>query len=215
MIQPWLSLTVLAACGRLAVAAESAGPCSRSATARSGDTCASLGQSFGLSVTDFLRANPGLGGCTLVPGSAYCVATDGTTATGVPVALPTTTRIAGPGSPPPPPPRPTGTLVPSPDGSDGICGGEYTCLGSVYGDCCSLNGYCGNTTDYCGEGCNSLFGTCGGGIAPECEAGSGATATITSYITRVQTQTVTKTVTAAAGVTTPNPVLAGTVRNCT
>ncbi len=91
-----------------------------------------------------------------------------------------------------------------------------TCLGSVYGDCCSLNGYCGNSTDYCGEGCNPLFGKCGGGTNPACEPAPGGTpATVTSYVTRVSTttQTVTKTVTSTA-VSTPNPVLTGTVRNC-
>ncbi|KAI1807368.1 carbohydrate-binding module family 18 [Daldinia bambusicola] len=33
------------------------------------------------------------------------------------------------------------------------------------GDCCSQYGYCGNSTDYCGVGCQSAFGTCspGGG----------------------------------------------------
>lgn len=53
------------------------------------------------------------------------------------------------------------------DGSDkispnGSCGGEtgYTCTGSVFGACCSEYGYCGDTTENCGTGCQSEFGTC-------------------------------------------------------
>ncbi|ESZ96056.1 chitin binding protein [Sclerotinia borealis F-4128] len=30
------------------------------------------------------------------------------------------------------------------------------------GGCCSAYGYCGNTTDYCGTGCQTAFGTCSG-----------------------------------------------------
>ncbi|KAK7188320.1 chitin recognition protein [Paraphaeosphaeria sporulosa] len=46
---------------------------------------------------------------------------------------------------------------------DGTCGGYtgYTCKGSVFGNGCSRNGYCGKTSEYCGAGCNSKFGTCG------------------------------------------------------
>jgi hypothetical protein len=45
---------------------------------------------------------------------------------------------------------------------DGACGGTtgQTCLGSVFGDCCSEYGYCGNTAVYCSAGCQSAFGTC-------------------------------------------------------
>lgn len=129
-------------------------------------------------------------------------------------------------------------LVASPDGSDGICGGQYTCLGSVYGQCCSANGYCGNTTEYCGEGCNPAYGECG--LCPAAAAGS-ATATVTAFFTTtsilVSTSTalvtvtapavtVTHTVTQAAapppttttarppGVATPSPTFPGVTRNC-
>ncbi len=242
MVRPRISLGLLVLSGEYALGAVDA-PCSRTATARPGDTCATLGAVYGLSVSDFLRANPGLSVCALVPGSAYCVASDGTTATAPPPAPVSITHVPPPPPPPPPltppvtstpsstpsatssPAKPTGTLVPSPDGSDGTCGGQYTCLGSVYGDCCSINGYCGNTTDYCGDSCNPLFGRCGGGAA-ECESASTVTVTVrgnvssvtvTSTITKAQTSTqtatVTKTVTASV-VPTPSPVFPGTNTKC-
>ena len=194
--------------------------CTKTAVAAAGDTCATLGTANNISVGDFLRANPGLAGCTLVAGGTYCVATDGSTATAVPTGGPTSTSSGSV--------QPTGTLVPSPDGSDGVCGGQYTCAGSVYGDCCSGNGYCGNTTDYCGDGCNPLFGRCGGGSS-SCDPTTvtvggatatvtvgGGTATVTSVVTQVSTvtQTVTVTATAPGPVPTPNPVFPGTVKNC-
>ncbi|PGH17104.1 hypothetical protein AJ80_04979 [Polytolypa hystricis UAMH7299] len=43
---------------------------------------------------------------------------------------------------------------------DGTCGTKYTCLGSVFGDCCSGYGYCGNSTLYCGSGCLASAGSC-------------------------------------------------------
>ncbi|KAH6665600.1 hypothetical protein B0J14DRAFT_491721, partial [Halenospora varia] len=45
---------------------------------------------------------------------------------------------------------------------DGACGGTnaYKCPGSGFGDCCSVNGFCGATTDHCGNGCQASFGSC-------------------------------------------------------
>ncbi|CAK7236703.1 hypothetical protein SBRCBS47491_009728 [Sporothrix bragantina] len=40
------------------------------------------------------------------------------------------------------------------------CGGTLTCIGSVFGDCCSQHNFCGSTDDYCGAGCLSAFGNC-------------------------------------------------------
>ncbi|KAF2825560.1 hypothetical protein CC86DRAFT_237404, partial [Ophiobolus disseminans] len=46
---------------------------------------------------------------------------------------------------------------------DGKCGANtrQTCLNSVFGNCCSRNGYCGSSAAYCGTGCDPSFGTCG------------------------------------------------------
>ncbi|KAI1810138.1 concanavalin A-like lectin/glucanase domain-containing protein [Poronia punctata] len=48
--------------------------------------------------------------------------------------------------------------------SNGHCGeaAKAICQGSLFGDCCSFYGYCGNTTEYCGLGCQGAFGQCGG-----------------------------------------------------
>ncbi|KAM3075586.1 hypothetical protein ACMFMG_007723 [Clarireedia jacksonii] len=53
--------------------------------------------------------------------------------------------------------QPTATLKVSTDAS---CGGQTTCQGSSFGDCCSQYGYCGSTSAYCGSGCQKGFGTC-------------------------------------------------------
>ncbi|TGO34687.1 hypothetical protein BHYA_0186g00170 [Botrytis hyacinthi] len=55
--------------------------------------------------------------------------------------------------------------VPTPSkqiSDDGSCNADITCLGSTYGNCCSVNGYCGSTDAYCGTGCQSASGTCSG-----------------------------------------------------
>ena len=54
---------------------------------------------------------------------------------------------------------------------DATCGGAkgYTCKGSAFGDCCSANGYCGDTDSYCRNGCQSGFGTCNTGPYPSCD----------------------------------------------
>ncbi|KAI4272248.1 MAG: hypothetical protein LQ337_005427 [Flavoplaca oasis] len=51
---------------------------------------------------------------------------------------------------------------------DATCGGArgYTCLGSSFGNCCSLHGWCGSTAPYCGSGCQPGFGTCGSNTPP-------------------------------------------------
>ncbi|KAF2473248.1 glycoside hydrolase/deacetylase [Lindgomyces ingoldianus] len=47
--------------------------------------------------------------------------------------------------------------------TDATCGGTkgFTCQGSTFGNCCSVNGWCGSTSAYCSTGCQSAFGTCG------------------------------------------------------
>ncbi|TVY68383.1 Lectin-B [Fusarium oxysporum f. sp. cubense] len=60
----------------------------------------------------------------------------------------------------PPPEAPPGPGSVSPDGS---CGGtnKFICGGSPFGDCCSEQGWCGNSTAHCGNNCLPDFGTCG------------------------------------------------------
>ncbi|PQE16751.1 chitin deacetylase protein [Rutstroemia sp. NJR-2017a BBW] len=53
---------------------------------------------------------------------------------------------------------------------DNTCGNSYAGSNNSYkcdatvnaGGCCSTYGYCGNTTDFCGTGCQTAFGTCTG-----------------------------------------------------
>jgi hypothetical protein len=199
--------------------------CKKTAVAKSGDTCATLANANSITVQQFLTSNPTITTCALLTGYTYCVAADGTNFTPIPPAtpIPTTSKSSTAV------PSPTGSLIPSPDGSDGICGYQYTCLGSVYGDCCSAQGYCGNTTDYCGDGCNPVFGRCGGGSPPDggvvtitasCPVGgSPSTTTVVSIVTSVVT--ITKTASTVVTVTAtptypkpPAPTEPGTYEKC-
>jgi hypothetical protein len=45
--------------------------------------------------------------------------------------------------------------------TEGNCTNGITCLGSTFGNCCSINNWCGSTPAYCGTGCQDAFGTCG------------------------------------------------------
>ncbi|RKU44096.1 hypothetical protein DL546_001125 [Coniochaeta pulveracea] len=161
-----------------------AATCARTYTAKAGDSCATVSAAYGITVTQFINLNPSLGTCALTPSTVYCVSDDPA------AAAPTSTTTP-----------PTGSLVPSPDGSEGICGNGYTCLGSVYGDCCSVNGYCGNSTDYCADGCNPTFGRCGGGTPPDTPGGPGTATPPPTTAIPGPTVTVTVTVTGAPGAT--------------
>jgi hypothetical protein len=183
---PCLLAAALALCATQALAAT----CTRTIVAKAGDSCATVAATYGLTVSQFIQLNPTLGTCALTPSTTYCVSDN-------PAAAPTTTIL--PTTSLPPVAVPTSSLIPSPDGSEGVCGNVYTCLGSVYGDCCSEAGYCGNTTEYCGDGCNSVFGRCGGGIPPDTPAGPGTTATVTVTAAPGTCAATTKTVTLAPG----------------
>lgn len=82
--------------------------------------------------------------------------------------VPTTTPTA-PGTPSESPTtQPVGDGI-SPSGRCGTSGNGgspegFTCMGSVFGDCCSFSGFCGRDSDYCGPGCQYEFGECSGGI---------------------------------------------------
>ncbi|KAK8123514.1 chitin deacetylase [Apiospora kogelbergensis] len=101
-----------------------------------------------------------------------------------PTKLPTGPGAGIPDSPlttttaPASPPAPTQTLKVSPDGS---CGGDTTCLGSEFGNCCSSHGWCGSTADYCGEGCQPNFGSgCSQASEPPTESPTPTPTTSTS-----------------------------------
>ncbi|KAI5928687.1 carbohydrate-binding module family 18 [Camillea tinctor] len=61
------------------------------------------------------------------------------------------------------PSAPTSTMDVS---EDGTCGDGVTCAGSSFGNCCSVNGWCGASIDYCGQNCNPDFGDCADGDSP-------------------------------------------------
>ena len=83
--------------------------CSKTITARSGDTCASISITAGINVADFLRNNPSITQCDkLSIGSQYCIDSGASQSE---VSL------------------------------DGQCGGNLTCIGSPYGQCCSAHGW--------------------------------------------------------------------------
>ncbi|CAJ2506962.1 Uu.00g081480.m01.CDS01 [Anthostomella pinea] len=71
---------------------------------------------------------------------ASATATGGSTATTTGVTTPTST---------------SGLQV----SADGTCGSGVTCDGSEYGNCCSVNSWCGASVDYCGSGCQPAFGS--------------------------------------------------------
>ncbi|KAK1832591.1 carbohydrate-binding module family 18 protein [Podospora conica] len=150
-----------------------ADPCTVIITARAGDTCATISSAAGISVSQFLRANPSVASCaSLVTGTRYCVDPGFNAAPPSSSSSSSTAPAATPGS---------GTLTVS---TDGQCGPptSFTCLASLYGDCCSEHGWCGGTADHCTPpGCQAGFGRCDGGNA-----------TTTVYVTR--TTTVTNTV---------------------
>ena len=129
-----------------AAAAAAADVCTIVVTARAGDTCASLSDAAGITVSQFLRANPGVTTCSaLSTGTRYCVDPNFST-------VPTSS------SPSRPPTSPGGGLEVS---KNGQCGPGLTCAGSSFGDCCSEHGWCGSSPDHCGSKCQQAFGKCG------------------------------------------------------
>jgi hypothetical protein len=50
----------------------------------------------------------------------------------------------------------------------GRCGesADLTCLGSVFGSCCSQYNYCGSASAYCGTGCQARYGSCSTSAPP-------------------------------------------------
>ncbi|ORX78382.1 hypothetical protein BCR32DRAFT_206888 [Anaeromyces robustus] len=52
----------------------------------------------------------------------------------------------------------TSKVTPTSSVQDGKCGSEYGSCNT--GDCCSQYGYCGDTSEYCGKGCQKAYGRC-------------------------------------------------------
>ncbi|KAK3899660.1 carbohydrate-binding module family 18 protein [Staphylotrichum tortipilum] len=180
---------------------QAAAACTKSITAKQGDTCATLSSQAGITVTQFLRSNPAVTSCsTLVVGGSYCI--EGT-ADSAPVSS----------AAPPASTGPSGLKV----SSDGACGNGVTCLGSSFGDCCSAHGFCGGSADYCGDGCQAGFGACGGGAVGTTNPPAGSvTVTVTNtvgitrtsvvYQTSTRTEVTTQTRTAATATLTQTVV---------
>ncbi|KAI6091580.1 hypothetical protein F4821DRAFT_226441 [Hypoxylon rubiginosum] len=101
--------------------------------------CAGLLSEFNLTLDYFKEANPSIGAnCTdFQPGATYCVSL--TTGNAIPIS------------------------------SNGQCGSQQnwtsTCIGSQWGNCCGIGGYCGTGEDYCGPG-NCQEGSCDGAPIP-------------------------------------------------
>ncbi|KAH9904865.1 hypothetical protein F4778DRAFT_780038 [Xylariomycetidae sp. FL2044] len=66
---------------------------------------------------------------------------------------------------------------------EGACGNGFTCIGGVWGECCSQHGWCGSTTDYCDTGCQSDFGNCNSPV--QVTSTIYVTHTIDEYVTSV------------------------------
>ncbi|KAK0643792.1 hypothetical protein B0T16DRAFT_430253 [Cercophora newfieldiana] len=193
----------------LSVGAQAQATCVQTVTARAGDTCASLAELAGISVTQFLRSNPYVTSCSaLIGGAVYCKEGTATGPPTVPAASSTRSSI-------PVETSPSGELRVS---SDGSCGGSVTCAGSRFGLCCSAHGFCGTSPDYCGEGCQVGLGECGAAVVvPSSPAVSGPVqqptgnpGTATSTITITATIFVTSTVAETTGTTTSTAVVTTT-----
>jgi len=81
--------------------------------------------------------------------------------------------------------------------SDGTCGPGITCLGSIFGSCCSEHYYCGTGETYCGTGCHPAFGSCNDGSislpSPTATCSGTARTTLTFIYTQTSTSVVTST----------------------
>ncbi|KAK0746957.1 hypothetical protein B0T18DRAFT_391310 [Schizothecium vesticola] len=148
-----------------------ADPCTVIITARPGDTCATISSLAGITVSQFLRANPSVSSCaTLVAGTRYCV-DPGFNAAPSPSSTASSPPAATSGGS-------TGVQV----STNGQCGPGLTCLLSAYGDCCSEHGWCGGTVDHCSPpGCQAGYGRC------DTPPSNGTAATTTVYVTRMTT----------------------------
>ena len=114
-----------------------------------------VGECLGDPKANWYRTGPGGGGVTSTTRRTSTTSTRAPTSTGRPGTGTGTTTIRGTGTP-----KPTQSSKPTIVSPDGRCGGQYTCLNSEFGNCCSKNNQCGYTTDYCGTGCQVTYGVC-------------------------------------------------------
>lgn len=180
--------------------------CTRLVTAKAGDTCATIADAAGITITQFLRANPGITTCAnLAPGSEFCIDPNFASFTTLPSNGTATAPGGGGGGGGPT----DGSIIVS---RDGRCGAGQTCLGSAFGSCCSSHEWCGRTPDHCGLGCQASFGICGAaglssGVLPPVGSGTGGNNNGTVSVTScgggtgaTQIVYVTQTVTTTTGV---------------
>ncbi|KAI1213456.1 uncharacterized protein F4807DRAFT_266028 [Annulohypoxylon truncatum] len=127
---------------------------------RCGDGVTCAGSTYGncCSLNSWCGASIDYCGSNCRPEFGTCSSADSQIPTNLPLPSgPGTTTI-------PDDPLPTTNTAPAPTSTqevsvDGNCGDGITCEGSEFGNCCSVNGWCGSTIDYCGEGCQSAFGS--------------------------------------------------------
>jgi peptidoglycan/xylan/chitin deacetylase (PgdA/CDA1 family) len=114
---------------------------------QNGATCA--GSSFGNCCSRFGYCGSSVDFCGADCNPAFGTCSGGSAS---PTPTPTPSRTASPIS----------SSTSTPVSNNGLCGiqGGATCSGSAFGRCCSEWGYCGDSSEYCGAGCNKAFGTC-------------------------------------------------------
>ncbi|OHE98733.1 chitin binding protein [Colletotrichum orchidophilum] len=71
------------------------------------------------------------------------------------------------------------TSVISTSGQCGAAAGQ-SCLGSTFGNCCSVYNYCGSTPAHCGTGCQPGYGTCNGTTVASSSAAAGGSSAANS-----------------------------------
>lgn len=110
-------------------------------------------------------------------------------------------------------PSSTGTLKVS---TDATCAGTsgFTCQGSAFGNCCSVNGWCGSTSAYCGTGCQSGFGTCGSTTTTSSSSASSAVVDAQPTSTPTSGAALTVSTDATCGGTSGNTCKGSTFGNC-
>ncbi|KAL2258723.1 hypothetical protein VTK26DRAFT_7855 [Humicola hyalothermophila] len=110
------------------------------------------------------------------------------------------------------PTRSTISVAPTHTGAstDGTCGNGVTCVGTPWGDCCSVYGYCGAGEDYCSaeKGCQAAWGECDG-VAPSSPTRRSIISTRSTVATRTTIATKT-TITTRSTIPTTSTIVTST-----